>query len=223
MCRDQECACDALVVARHPLALRSYAGALLKSLPDLQYLPLVCRWQAYHPTVERIGMLKQHLETRTRTRLAATLLLTGGVLASMVVYASRPVVVLPGNAATSETTYRVGMVLYRDGMAISRPVVLTMANKQFSIVVGPDAGASSVYRYGINMVASPRSEGIAIDGEIEVGEDRAIVARPRLVVAAGKQSSIEYHPDGGSAMRLELVVEPINAVEIEQMKNRGKQ
>lgn len=166
-------------------------------------------------------MLKSHLATRTRTALAATLFLAGGVLASMLVYAGGPAGNPLADSGVSESKYRIGMVLYRDGRVISRPVVVTKANKQISIVIGSDTGSTPAYRYGINMVASTRSEGIAIEGEIEVGEDRAIVARPRLVVAAGKQSSIEYNPDGASAMRLELVVDPISSAEAAQMKNRG--
>jgi hypothetical protein len=224
MCRDQECACDALVISRHPHALRSYADALLKSLPEMQFLPLVSRWRAYHPTVERIAMLKSHLGTRARTRLAATLLFAGGALASMLVYASRPSADLPGDAAASESKYRVAMVLYRDAKVIARPIVMTLPHERFSIVVGSEGIAGTPdYRYGVSMVASPRSGEIAIEGEIELGADRAVVARPRLVVAAGKNSSIEFSPEGGSAMRLDLVVDPITAAEGEQIKSRGKQ
>lgn len=43
LCRDQECACDAIVMARHPQTLRAYADALLKTCSEVQYLPLISR------------------------------------------------------------------------------------------------------------------------------------------------------------------------------------
>jgi beta-lactamase regulating signal transducer with metallopeptidase domain len=87
---DQESACDAVVIARHPHALRIYANALLKTHPEVSYLPLVCRWHAYHPTVERISMLKSHRDAGKHRKLAATLLASGAALASAMVYAIGP-------------------------------------------------------------------------------------------------------------------------------------
>ncbi len=57
---DQELACDALVVRRHPAARRCYAEALLKTQIVATPLPLGCYWpsRARHPLEERIAMLK---------------------------------------------------------------------------------------------------------------------------------------------------------------------
>ncbi len=101
LCRDQESACDAVVVTRNPNALRTYADALLKSNPEMRHLPLVCRWQAYHPTVERIAMLKIHRDTRNNARLAVALLLTGGSLAGALAYAATPATVVTVAAQTA--------------------------------------------------------------------------------------------------------------------------
>ncbi len=90
MSRDQEGACDAAVAVRHPNALRTYAHALLKTQPDMQHLPLVCRWQAYHPTVERIAMLKMHRNAGVHSKRAAVLLIAGAALASALAYAAKP-------------------------------------------------------------------------------------------------------------------------------------
>jgi beta-lactamase regulating signal transducer with metallopeptidase domain len=43
---DQELACDATVMGRHPKARRSYAEAMLKSQVDAMALPVGCAWQA---------------------------------------------------------------------------------------------------------------------------------------------------------------------------------
>lgn len=90
MCRDQESACDAVVVTRHPGALRVYADALLKTHAEMHHLPLVCRWQAYHPTVERIAMLKSHRDIRANGPLATLLFVCGGTVGGAIAYTVQP-------------------------------------------------------------------------------------------------------------------------------------
>lgn len=70
---DQELACDASVIARHPGARRSYANAMLKTqLADFG-MPLGCHWQSGQPLKERIAMLKRPLPNRV-TRISGLLL-----------------------------------------------------------------------------------------------------------------------------------------------------
>ena len=208
LCRDQECACDAIVMARHPQTLRAYANALLKTCPEVQYLPLVSRWQAYHPTVERIAMLKLHVQKNTRTKLATALLFAGGALASMVVYAGRPVADALAVVGAADQKYRISMALYQNGVEVSRPVVVAAQGKPFSIAVG-DNEAKPGYR--IKMVAAPHPSGIDIQAEIAMGAAQTDVSRPHLIVAPGKSSSIELSQPGGGIMRLDFVVDPLIA------------
>ena len=56
---DQELACDAHVVRRHPRARRAYGEAMLKTQLARGLLPLGCHWAHTHPLRERIEMLKQ--------------------------------------------------------------------------------------------------------------------------------------------------------------------
>lgn len=78
---DQELACDAAVLARHPQQRRRYAGALLKAQLDAPMLPVGCHWPASgdHPLKERIAMLKSPLPARSR-RIAG---LAAAALASL--------------------------------------------------------------------------------------------------------------------------------------------
>ena len=65
--QDQELACDASVIARHPGDRRAYGEAMLKTqLYDLS-LPLGCHWPLQHPIKERIEMLKHPVLSRRRT------------------------------------------------------------------------------------------------------------------------------------------------------------
>jgi len=56
---DQELACDAAVVARHPHARRRYAGAMLNVQLAVPGLPVGCHWQSSQSLKERILMLKR--------------------------------------------------------------------------------------------------------------------------------------------------------------------
>jgi beta-lactamase regulating signal transducer with metallopeptidase domain len=70
---DQEMACDAAVIGRHPEARRVYAGAMLKTqLAPLQ-TPLGCYWPARNrnPLKERFAMLKMKAMSRRRRYLGA--------------------------------------------------------------------------------------------------------------------------------------------------------
>ena len=66
---DQELACDATVVARHPHARRQYAGAMLNVQLAVPGLPVGCHWQSSQSLKERILMLKQS-EPGARVRRA---------------------------------------------------------------------------------------------------------------------------------------------------------
>ncbi|TAA41350.1 TonB family protein [Pseudoxanthomonas winnipegensis] len=72
--QDQELACDARVLRRHPRARRAYAQAMLKTQLDVFALPVGCHWHT-HPIKERIAMLKRPSPRRWQTRLSAVLLL----------------------------------------------------------------------------------------------------------------------------------------------------
>lgn len=70
---DQEMACDAAVIDRHPDTRRVYAAAMLKTqLAPLQS-PLGCYWPAKsrNPLKERFAMLKMKSPSRRRRRLGA--------------------------------------------------------------------------------------------------------------------------------------------------------
>src|SRR5690606_22478189 len=87
---DQELACDAAVIARHPHARRRYADAMLNMQLAVPGLPVGCHWQSSQSLKERILMLKQPQPGAGR-RWAGRLAL-GAVLAasSYAAWAVRP-------------------------------------------------------------------------------------------------------------------------------------
>ena len=68
---DQELACDATVIARHPHARRQYAGAMLNVQLAVPGLPVGCHWQSSQSLKERILMLKKSEPRARRRRLGA--------------------------------------------------------------------------------------------------------------------------------------------------------
>lgn len=87
---DQELACDAAVLARHPDARRRYGEVMLKTqLADFG-LPLGCHWQSSHPLKERIAMLKSPLPSAGRARVASALIVASMALATFGAWAVQP-------------------------------------------------------------------------------------------------------------------------------------
>lgn len=61
---DQELACDAVVLRRHPKARREYAEAMLSTQRTEPGLPVGCTWQSSHPLKRRINMIYSRPKTR---------------------------------------------------------------------------------------------------------------------------------------------------------------
>ncbi|GGA82937.1 hypothetical protein GCM10011521_21540 [Arenimonas soli] len=102
---DQELACDAAVLARHPRAGRAYATALLNTqLADLG-LPVGCAWQSSHPLTWRISMLKKPLPGTTRLMLGAGLAVLASSAAATAMWQQQPatIVSLPAVSVAAAT------------------------------------------------------------------------------------------------------------------------
>lgn len=63
---DQELACDAIVVARHPQLRRAYGDALYQAQLAVAASPLACHFGFGHPLKERIAMLREPIATPRR-------------------------------------------------------------------------------------------------------------------------------------------------------------
>jgi len=89
---DQELACDAAVVERHPRAKAVYAAALLKAQLAARPLPLGCYWPARseHPLTERIEMLKHPGPARSRRIAGAGALVVVAATAGVAAWAAIP-------------------------------------------------------------------------------------------------------------------------------------
>ncbi|KAB7767507.1 TonB family protein [Xanthomonas maliensis] len=85
---DQEFACDAAVLARHPQARHRYATAMLKTQLGAQWLTVACGWT--HPLVQRIAALQGPHSTASMARWSAPMVLLLAVLGASVGWAAQP-------------------------------------------------------------------------------------------------------------------------------------
>jgi TonB family protein len=89
---DQEIACDASVIERHPHARRLYAETLLSTVLTAKTAPLGCHWPAAgpHPLKERLTMLNAASLTPLRRKAGLALVAIVASAAAGAVWAANP-------------------------------------------------------------------------------------------------------------------------------------
>ncbi|CTP91586.1 TonB family protein [Xanthomonas graminis] len=95
---DQELACDAAVLARHPASRRSYAEAMLQTQLDAIALPVGCHWQAAQTLRQRIGMLQRPAVSGWRRRAGIAVVAMATLCGGGAAWALQP---LPASALAS--------------------------------------------------------------------------------------------------------------------------
>ncbi len=101
---DQELACDAAVLARHPHARRRYADAMLNVQLAVPGLPVGCHWQSSQSLKERILMLKQPQPGAGRRRAGILVLGTTFAACSYAAWAVRPAATADAPLLVTATT-----------------------------------------------------------------------------------------------------------------------
>lgn len=96
---DQELACDARVIARHPQSRRAYGEAMLKTQMAAVMLPLGCHWGQSHPLKERIEMLKQPLPSSMRRAGGRAIVIAILLATGYTAWAAQPAGASPGDHA----------------------------------------------------------------------------------------------------------------------------
>jgi TonB family protein len=88
--QDQELACDATVLARHPGSRRRYGEALLQAQLDAQASPLGCHFGFGHPLRERFAMLEAQLPSMPRRLLGSALVSILALASGFAAWAAQP-------------------------------------------------------------------------------------------------------------------------------------
>lgn len=199
--QDQELACDAAVMLRHPGQRRSYAEALLKSHTGVPRAGLHCHWQSPHPTKERIMSL-QHTPPGTFRRLAGrcTLVLlavgavgvTLGARAEQAASGAAPrysvelamaTVSAPDIAFTLKAD---AFVQPADKRGIPR--ILAAAGERFAV-------ASGEWRVEMTVRPGDALDQVWLAGKLFKGD--SVVSEPRLLTRIGEAATVKVG-DGSS-------------------------
>lgn len=174
---DQEIACDAIVMQRHPRARRAYAEALLKfhSSTDAVRAGVNCHWQTHHPTKERLMSLQLPPSGTIRRRVGrciVALLATGAIAATLGARAEQ---------AAAAPSYVVEMALEADGER-SAPSVLARAGEQFAV-------ASGAWRVEMTVREAKTPGDVWLTGRISKGAD--IVSAPTVLAHVNEKATIK--------------------------------
>lgn len=189
--QDQELACDAIVMQRHPRQRRAYAEALLRSHTGLATpAGLHCHWQSHHPTKERIMSLQQ-TSPGTARRLAGrcllALLVTLGVGATLTVRAEQ---------AATASSFSVHMTV-DPGDGSAAPHSVTWLADKFSVRTPED------WQLDMAVSAAQRPGEVWLSGKIIKGKET--IGAPRLLTRIGEPATIKVG-DGAHPFAVTMVV-----------------
>lgn len=181
---DQELACDARVIARHPQARRAYGEAMLKTQMATATLPLGCHWGQSHPLKERIEMLKRPLPSLLRRAGGRAIVVAILLVAGYAAWAAQPdaPATAPAGRIAADLMLRVD-----DGKPVSMRV-LTRPGQAFS--VRNDEGGKQVTIEG-TVTRTQHAGQPALALQMQIAEDGKQVAAPKIVVRDGKAGSIQ--------------------------------
>lgn len=111
---DQEIACDAAVLARHPKTRRAYGEAMLKTQLAAFAPPLGCHWpaSANNQLKERFILLTHHHAHRGRHLAGAAVVAVLGLSAGVAAWAAQPAQVVQQSPAKGAVARHLGQPLF---------------------------------------------------------------------------------------------------------------
>jgi bla regulator protein BlaR1 len=192
---DQELACDAAVVSRHPQGRRHYGQAMLKAHAPALASPLGCHWQATHPLQRRIQSLARPLPALRRRRLAALVVLGLASATGLVAWAAQP----PAQAAAATPASSAPAYEITVGMRVGdeqRSFGLRAGNGQ-TVGLRDGGNGRPVWEVSLTPSAGPSAGTAWISARISV--DGRPAGEPRLLVELGKTAGIGLQGDAGAS------------------------
>jgi beta-lactamase regulating signal transducer with metallopeptidase domain len=192
--QDQEIACDAIVMQRHPRQRRAYAEALIKfhSVHTAGFRAGIhCHWQNHHPTRERLMSL-QPSPSGTIRRLAGR-----GILALLAAGAFAGTLSARAEQSAAKPAYAVAMTMDAGGDQ-STPRVLTRADEKFAV-------ASGGWRVEMTVRPAQKPDEVWLTGKVL--KDGDVISAPTLLARLNEKATIKAG-DAGRAFALSMVVSP---------------
>lgn len=191
--QDQEIACDAIVMQRHPRQLRNYAQALLKFHTGdfAAHAGINCHWQTHHPTKERLMSLQQTPSGPVRRlagRCLVSLLAAAAIAGTLTARAEQ---------AAAAPSYSVAMTMDAGGEQ-STPRVVARAGEQFAV-------ASGKWRLEMTVRQAKTPGEVWLVGKILNGPE--LVSNPTLLARLNENATIKVG-DGLKPFAVSMVVSP---------------
>lgn len=193
---DQELACDAEVVRRHPNSRRAYADAMLKTQLSANDAPFACQWQSNHPLKERVMNLNR--TTPQALRIAGRLLIATALGAgSWAAWAAQ-------SSAPEGPLYDIAMQMTVNG-ATTSPHLHTRSGTPAKMRVGEGA-----QQWQAEFTLKPADGGqVYIDSSVSrAGKP---VGKPVLLVALGQPATVKIAQDDNAGMEMQLTVTEISS------------
>jgi beta-lactamase regulating signal transducer with metallopeptidase domain len=193
---DQELACDAAVIRKHPDAHRSYAEALLKAHTCSTDTPatVACNWRSNHPVKERLMSLQQTQPGTTR-RLAGRL-----ILAAIVGAAGFAAVMARANDAAAPQAGWYSLALTMKGPGFESAPRIVARGGQVFVVSNESKGTTWRAEFVVKQVSAAEKT-VLLAATIKKGAD--IVAQPKLLGHLGERMGLSV---GSAAERFDLAV-----------------
>jgi len=203
MRQDQELACDAAVMARHPQQRRMYAEALLKCHTRVGGAGLHCHWQSPHPTKERIMNLQHALPGSLRRVLGrcAVVLLAAGAFGATLGVRAEPAASAPmysvalsldGGVQEPESIRLHFNAMERDESDTASPLhILARSGESFSV-------ASDGWRIDMTLRQGDAADQVWLAGKLY--KDKALVSTPTLLTRLGEQATVRVGDGDGDAL-----------------------
>ncbi|MTV36121.1 M56 family metallopeptidase [Duganella radicis] len=188
---DQELACDAVVMQRHPGLRRSYAEAMLKTQMSAQAALIHCHWQSNHPLKERIMQLQQTPPRRRRMSLGRLVVGTIVIACGMGAMAANTGV----TPADHADEYLITMKLNAKDQS-SSPALLVREGVPAAV---ESTGADGVWRTEL-MLKKAGDASVFVKAVIK--RDDRVIGEPGLLLPVGETAAVAINDD----VRVQLTV-----------------
>ena len=184
---DQELACDADVLARHPGRAGAYAAAMFKTQVGGAPALATCHWQSSHPLKERIMQLKKTTPSGARStgaRIVLACLLTTCAMAGVAVRAETVV--------GAPVQFFVAMTIDETGKGGSPLQLLVRDGETFEVTSSSSAPGTSPSALSTEMQVTDAGEGaVMLAMKVRVNND--MLGEPRLQLKLGETGMVQMN------------------------------
>jgi beta-lactamase regulating signal transducer with metallopeptidase domain len=218
---DQELACDAAVIRKHPAARRTYADAMLKTHLAELVTPIGCYWHSRHPLKERIMQLNVNMPRTLRRVCGAVLIVSLSLTGTYGAWAAQGKV---DQVKNQGDTYRItlninnkfGTLGDEAKTSIDAPSIIVKENKPvIQLKAGETASimqSEGNTRMGYDFTVIPVKDDV-VELSMIVSKNNEMLEKPRVLIRLDEpgQVSGKFGGNGHLDYSLEFTVSKVIA------------